>query len=220
MKIKYLLFSAFAVLVSCSTKPVASFQQNKTEVTVGEPVQFTSTSSDAYYYHWKFGDGSSSRLPNPVHTYTQAGYYDVRLHVSTKGGDSWNTTDPVPVTVWGYNQYFTGQWNVWETDTTDLCGNPSHPYILDVRKGNQADELILSNLGDFFNTDIRAVAVENNPDKLEINESDVMAKDNFFYYVNGYISINNNSMNMVFTLSPRDTSSCGSIKGYGVGVHF
>ena len=49
------------------------------------PVQFTDKSSDAYGkiadWQWDFGDGFSSTLQNPAHTYTSSGSFNVTLHV-------------------------------------------------------------------------------------------------------------------------------------------
>ncbi len=42
-------------------------------------VNFTNTSSGAIIYLWQFGDGGTSTLQNPVHTYTTAGNYSVTL---------------------------------------------------------------------------------------------------------------------------------------------
>lgn len=39
-------------------------------------------------YDWDFGDGGTSTLPQPVHTYTGSGSYDVRLIVSNTAGCS------------------------------------------------------------------------------------------------------------------------------------
>lgn len=46
-------------------------------------VSFTNKSNNANDYYWDFGDGTSSTLENPTHTYAQSGYYDVVLIVST-----------------------------------------------------------------------------------------------------------------------------------------
>jgi len=40
-------------------------------------VDFTSTSINAENYLWDFGDGNSSEVPQPSHTYTEAGTFDV-----------------------------------------------------------------------------------------------------------------------------------------------
>jgi gliding motility-associated-like protein len=49
-------------------------------------VNFTSTSTDAVSYEWHFGDGGTSSLPNPSHTYTTAGFYTDTLIVTSANG--------------------------------------------------------------------------------------------------------------------------------------
>jgi Zn-dependent metalloprotease len=44
-----------------------------------EAVQFTNLSTSALSFLWNFGDGSTSTLENPSHTYTAVGAYDVTL---------------------------------------------------------------------------------------------------------------------------------------------
>jgi PKD repeat protein len=53
-------------------------------------VTFTNTSVGSYTTSlWEFGDGWTSTLPHPTHTYTSRGKYDVRLTVSSmQGSDS------------------------------------------------------------------------------------------------------------------------------------
>ena len=52
-------------------------------------VNFTNTSNGTNNYVWNFGDGSTSILQNPSHTYTTSGTYDVSLiATSTTGGCS------------------------------------------------------------------------------------------------------------------------------------
>lgn len=53
-----------------------SFVTNETEVS------FTDLSQNGTAYQWDFGDGNESTVANPVHTYTTAGSYSVRLIVS------------------------------------------------------------------------------------------------------------------------------------------
>ena len=45
-------------------------------------VNFTNTSLNATTYHWDFGDGNTSILPSPSHTYTSQGNYTVTLHTN------------------------------------------------------------------------------------------------------------------------------------------
>lgn len=47
--------------------------------TTSEVVQFTDLSSNATIWNWNFGDGNTSTLQNPVHSYSQTGTYQVTL---------------------------------------------------------------------------------------------------------------------------------------------
>jgi len=53
-------------------------------------VSFTSSSSGTgtLSYHWDFGDGNTSDLPNPTHTYTANGNYTVSLATTSSNGCS------------------------------------------------------------------------------------------------------------------------------------
>lgn len=46
---------------------------------------FTNTSFGATDFHWNFGDGDTSQVSNPVHTYDSPGFYDVTLTVANSG---------------------------------------------------------------------------------------------------------------------------------------
>ncbi|MEQ8624871.1 MAG: PKD domain-containing protein [Vicingaceae bacterium] len=63
-----------------STSVVADFTSSSTNPILNSPVQFsdlTSNSPDAW--SWDFGDGNTSFIQNPEHTYTSSGNYNVRL---------------------------------------------------------------------------------------------------------------------------------------------
>ncbi len=54
-------------------------------------VSFTASASGGtgpYAYHWDFGDGATSSLQNPSHTYQVAGTYAVTLTVTDSGGQT------------------------------------------------------------------------------------------------------------------------------------
>jgi PKD repeat protein len=62
-------------------------------------VQFTYTGTSVTSYSWDFGDGSAiSNLPNPQHTYTQNGTFNVTLHVTNACGTN-SITFPVTISV-------------------------------------------------------------------------------------------------------------------------
>jgi PKD repeat protein len=64
---------------TCTNPPVASFTPNIVECEVPCLVTFLNASSNAVSYHWQFGDGDSSTVEKPEHTYTSPGNYTVRL---------------------------------------------------------------------------------------------------------------------------------------------
>jgi PKD repeat protein len=79
--------------------PVASFTPSCTGLTCG----FTSTSSDpdgtVTAYNWNFGDGATSTVQNPSHTYAAAGTYTVSLTVTDNSGSTGSTSQAVTVSV-------------------------------------------------------------------------------------------------------------------------
>src|SRR3989442_11610823 len=66
--------------------PVAAFSSSCSGLTCS----FTSTSSDPdgsiTAYSWTFGDGGTSTVQNPSHTYTAGGTYTVALTVTDNAG--------------------------------------------------------------------------------------------------------------------------------------
>jgi PKD repeat protein len=56
--------------------PVAAFTATET---ANLTVNFTNTSVNSNIYGWDFGDGNTSTLPNPTHTYAAPGQYTVTL---------------------------------------------------------------------------------------------------------------------------------------------
>lgn len=65
--------------------PIASFQF-EADATDFLQVTFTNYSQNASTYAWDFGDGNTSTEENPVHTYSQAGTYTVKLTASNTSG--------------------------------------------------------------------------------------------------------------------------------------
>src|SRR5690606_36905412 len=68
--------------------PQASFLANETVFCkVPANVQFNAAATGVSY-HWDFGDGQTSASANPLHTYTNAGIFSVRLIVTNAAGCS------------------------------------------------------------------------------------------------------------------------------------
>ncbi len=81
------------VVVNVNNGVLASF----TDTQVGNTYTFTSTSVGATTWHWDFGDGNTSNLPNPVHSYPAVGTYIVTLTVNN-GSCIDSTTQIITIT--------------------------------------------------------------------------------------------------------------------------
>ncbi len=74
---------------SAPAAPVASFTHNPANPLTGDPVAFTDTSSgNPTGWQWTFGDGGSSTVRNPSHSFANAGRYRVKLTAANAGGES------------------------------------------------------------------------------------------------------------------------------------
>ncbi|HCA82800.1 MAG TPA: hypothetical protein DEP18_03370 [Flavobacteriales bacterium] len=85
-------------VVNASPNPIANFTHNS-PVCFGTAVQFTDQSNPngatINSWSWNFGNGATSTLQNPTHTYAAAGTYNVQLTVSTTAGCTHSVTIPV-----------------------------------------------------------------------------------------------------------------------------
>jgi len=85
--------AAFLLLPGCSAgnsapaPPSSGFQSAFVYTGVGTRVSFTDTSAGGPNgWAWTFGDGATSNLQNPVHSYSAAGSYQVTLAASCPSG--------------------------------------------------------------------------------------------------------------------------------------
>jgi gliding motility-associated-like protein len=86
---------AYPEYINVYERPVADFNFTPEELDdVQSQVQFTSTSSDVTSnWFWTFGDGGTSYTENPVHEYSQPGYFQVSLTASSDIGCTDIATD-------------------------------------------------------------------------------------------------------------------------------
>lgn len=86
-------------MIHVDTLPYVDFAWDT--VCVGDPTHFTNLSygrgSPIVGYDWDFGDGSTSTLEDPVHTYGTAGIFSVTLIVTDANGCIDSITHNVPV---------------------------------------------------------------------------------------------------------------------------
>lgn len=79
-------------VTTATIPPVATFSANKTTVTPGESVTFTDHSTNnPESWSWNFGDGNTSVIQHPTHSYTTQGTYTVTLTVTNSAGNDTET---------------------------------------------------------------------------------------------------------------------------------
>lgn len=81
-----LIFFFLLALLSCESIPEAHFSVDKINPEVGQEVFFNNESHNASDFEWDFGDGYISDEPNPVHTFTGSGTFEVVLTAYSRKG--------------------------------------------------------------------------------------------------------------------------------------
>lgn len=75
-----------ANFISIAGNAVSSFSLNNTNTCAPINIQFTNLSTNAVSQLWEFGDGATSTLQNPSHSYSANGSYTVTLHSYNASG--------------------------------------------------------------------------------------------------------------------------------------
>lgn len=91
--------TAMVNVATSNTPPVADFSANNTTVCLGAEISFTDLSTNTpTSWTWNFGDGETSNVQNPTHTYATVGSYTVSLTVANAdGSNSKNVADYIIV---------------------------------------------------------------------------------------------------------------------------
>jgi len=97
------------VAVKVLTPATSSFYSDKRVLCLAtDPVQFTAsgTGPAPLTYSWDFGDGNTSTLPNPAHSYAQKGNYTVTLKTTAANACSANVSQVNYLNVANYSTDF------------------------------------------------------------------------------------------------------------------
>ena len=105
IKVRHILvLFFFCSILSCkkgnagSSNPVADFTFSISNTNILPTlVYFTSSSQYADTYLWDFGDGSTSTLQNPQHSYSSINCFDVKLTITNKNGSA-SKTEKINIT--------------------------------------------------------------------------------------------------------------------------
>lgn len=127
--------------------PQAQFSATPLSGCVPYTVQFndSSVAGTQYSFLWDFGDGNTSTLADPVHTYTTTGVYTVSLIITTTAGCIGIDTFIVPgmVTVFPYP--------IAGFAVTDTSVSIFDPFIGTIDQSQNADSCVM-NFGDGYMT--------------------------------------------------------------------
>lgn len=110
--------------------PVASFSSN----TIGTSIQFTNSSIKSATYLWKFGDGNTSTLPNPTHTYSTGGTYTVTL-IATKCGLSDTVVKSLTTATTGIQEQIRDEFFIYP--------NPSNTGLFFIETKNEVNQVLV-----------------------------------------------------------------------------
>ncbi|MGC4042083.1 MAG: PKD domain-containing protein [Flavobacterium sp.] len=84
---------SFAGTTASFASPNPTF--TATTACLGTPTQFTNTTNGNFTYNWNFGDGFTSNLENPTHTFTTSGPQNVTLLLTAVPGGCQNAITQV-----------------------------------------------------------------------------------------------------------------------------
>ena len=94
MKKIYLLLTLCLAMIACKRNNI-DFSYSPTEPRAGQSVQFSNLSDSGEEWSWTFGDGATSTIKSPSHTYKKPGTYRVILKVDNKS--SWTEVKELTV---------------------------------------------------------------------------------------------------------------------------
>ncbi|NBP75096.1 MAG: hypothetical protein EBU61_03575, partial [Crocinitomicaceae bacterium] len=90
-------FSVPAIATVIVIEPNANFEISSNTLMIGLPIAFQNTSTNASFYSWNFGEGTTSSLVNPINTY----YLDSTYYITLIATDNKGCTDTItkPITI-------------------------------------------------------------------------------------------------------------------------
>jgi len=104
--------------ISGPPSPVAGFTYSVGNTSLPVTVSFTNTSTNATSWLWNFGDGTSSTLQNPTHSYASAGDFTIELKATGADGSRDSTNKVIHISGFVDDSYINltmnGTTSAWE----------------------------------------------------------------------------------------------------------
>jgi len=140
----------------------ADFGVNKTIGYIGGTFTFVDGSLGATSWSWNFGDGNTSTLQNPTHTYSTAGKYNITLTINS-GEDSEVKSSYIHVLPNRGTPYITSDGGDFESNPDDF-GSAALTGDIDLwERGTPGNDIMTLNSGtNGWKTDLDADIVEEN----------------------------------------------------------
>ncbi len=147
------------------------------------PLKVPAADREIVSWNWNFGDGSSSTLQNPTHTYTSNGTYTVSLTVSDGTANKTETKlNMITVGPDGIDDNYTNPVNLYPNPVQDQLNIEAECLILDASVYNLSGQKVVSrtnasktlqmNLGDLSpGTYILVVTTEKGVRQMKFNRS-------------------------------------------------
>jgi gliding motility-associated-like protein len=90
-------FSVPAIATVIVIEPNANFEISSNTLMIGLPIAFQNTSTNASFYLWNFGEGTTSSMVNPIITYFIDSTYYVTLIATDNKGCTDTITKPITI---------------------------------------------------------------------------------------------------------------------------
>jgi large repetitive protein len=175
-------FDTSSVEITVNPSPFVDFTSSPDSVCINVPFDFTNLSVGLAGSSWNFGDGNTSVLVNPSHSFTSPGTYNVTLTgTSAINGCTSSITKPVvvspnptasftanpisgcmPLTVSFANTSINGNYIVWDFGDGNSSTNqtPTHTFT---DAGNYAVKLLVENTSGCKDSVIQVITVHPLP---------------------------------------------------------
>lgn len=209
------------------TPPTASFTTQYTTYGVNEQISLVNNSQNSISYYWEFGDGNTSTLSNPIHSFSAEGSYNIKLTATAENGltDTYSKIidvvyEPVACFTTEYTDYFIDEtvnftncstdateylWNFGD-GTTSTLQNPEHSYAAEgtytvtlKAVSNGIEDVVTKTLGVHYTTDLDILVLINGTDTPVIDAEVTLyeTEDDWVNDTNPFLSGNTDDQGII-----------------------